>query len=94
MPPALRRLRGEGGGGSNFSAMMPFFGHSLGLECEAPFITSYASEVIAPGMVLAIECFLGGNPGEGGGFEHIVYVGDGDVEILTGLTSSRPWSGS
>ena len=81
----------RGGGDSGFSAMIPFFGHSLGLDCEAPFITSYANEVIAPGMVLAIECFLGGKPGEGAGFEHIVSIGETSVEILTNGTPARPW---
>ena len=87
---AMRRRRG---GESAFSSMIPFFGHSVGLDCEAPFITSYASDIIAPGMVLAIECFLGEEPGEGGGFEHIVNVGDRGVEILTASAPSRPWSG-
>lgn len=81
----------RGGGDSGFSAMIPFFGHSLGLDCEAPFITSYANEMIAPGMVLAIECFLGGQPGEGAGFEHIISIGESGVEILTCGTPARPW---
>jgi hypothetical protein len=34
--------------------MIPFFSHSVGLDCEAPFITSYATEIIRPGMVLAV----------------------------------------
>jgi Xaa-Pro aminopeptidase len=87
-----RAMERRGGGGSEFSAMIPFFGHSLGLECEAPFITSYASEIIAPGMVLAIECFLGGSPAEGAGFEHVVHVGSSEVEILTTGAPSRPWA--
>ena len=58
---------------------------------EAPFITSYANEVIAPGMVLAIECFLGGKTGEGTGFEHIVSIGETGVEVLTNGTPARPW---
>jgi Xaa-Pro dipeptidase len=86
-----RAMARRGGGDSDFSAMIPFFGHSLGLDCEAPFITSYAEDIIAPGMVLAIECFLGGGSGEGGGFEHIVHIGDSRVEILTSLAPARPW---
>jgi Xaa-Pro aminopeptidase len=82
----------RGGGDSGFSAMIPFFGHSLGLDCEAPFITSYASEIIRSGMVLAVECFLGGGPGEGGGFEHIIHVGETGVEILTSGSPARPWA--
>jgi hypothetical protein len=54
-----------GGGDSDSSAMILFFGHSLGLDCEAPFITSYATEIIRQGMVLAVECFLGGGAGRG-----------------------------
>lgn len=81
----------DGGGGSAFSAMIPFVGHSMGLECEAPFITSIEDTVVAPGMVLAIECFLGGEPGEGAGFEHVLVVRDGGLEILTESAVSRPW---
>jgi len=87
-----RAMARRGGGDSNFSAMIPFFGHSLGLDCEAPFITSYATEIIRPGMVLAVECFLGGRPGEGGGFEHILHVGESEVEILTSGAPARPWA--
>ena len=86
---AMRQL---GGGESDFSAMIPFFGHSLGLDCEAPFITSYATEIIRPGMVLAVECFLGGGPGEGGGFEHVLHVGETEVDILTSSSPARPWA--
>ena len=81
----------RGGGDSAFSAMIPFFGHSLGLDCEAPFITSYADTLVEPGMVLAIECFLGGTSGEGAGFEHVVYVGESSIEVFTIGTSDRPW---
>ena len=87
-----RAMARRGGGDSDFSAMIPFFGHSLGLDCEAPFITSYASEIIRPGMVLAVECFLGGGPGEGGGFEHVVHVGAAGIEILTTGAPARPWA--
>jgi Xaa-Pro aminopeptidase len=87
-----RAMARRGGGDSGFSAMIPFFGHSLGLDCEAPFITSYATEIIRPGMVLAVECFLGGQPGEGGGFEHIIHVGETGVEILTTGAPARPWA--
>lgn len=81
----------DGGGGSGFSAMIPFVGHSLGLECEAPFITAIEQATVEPGMVLAIECFLGGAPGEGAGFEHVFAVRDGSLEILTESAVSRPW---
>jgi Xaa-Pro aminopeptidase len=81
----------DGGGGSGFSAMIPFVGHSLGLECEAPFLTRFEETPIAPGMVLAIECFLGGEAGTGAGFEHVVVVGDGDLEVLTTHAPSRLW---
>lgn len=81
----------DGGGGSGFSAMVPFVGHSLGLECEAPFLTSLEPTVIEPGMVLAVECFLGGESGTGAGFEHVVVVGDSDLEVLTTHAPSRPW---
>ena len=83
----------DGGGGSAFSAMIPFVGHSLGLECEAPFITAIEQTTVEPGMVLAIECFLGGAPGEGAGFEHVFAVRDGSLEILTESAVSRPWEG-
>jgi len=86
-----RYLQKRGGGDSNFSAMIPFFGHSLGLECENPFITSYANELIVPNMVLAIECFLGSGGGRGAGFEHVVHVRDRGVEVLTASVDARPW---
>ncbi len=81
----------RGGGSSAFSAMIPFVGHSLGLECEAPFITSFADRVIEPHMVFAIECFLGGESGQGAGFEHVLHVGEREIEILTALAPTRPW---
>lgn len=84
----------EGGGGSAFAAMIPFVGHSLGLECEAPFITAIEETAIAPGMVLAIECFLGGEPGDGAGFEHVLVVRETGLEIFTLSALSRPWEGS
>lgn len=86
-----RYMEKRGGGASAFSAMIPFFGHSLGLECENPFITSYASELIAPDMVLAIECFLGDGKGRGAGFEHVVHVRERGVDILTNHVAARPW---
>jgi len=86
-----RAIGRRAGGTSDRSAMIPFFGHSLGLDCEAPFITSYADELVAPGMVLAIECFLGGDRGEGAGFEHVLHVGETGIEILTTAANARPW---
>jgi Xaa-Pro dipeptidase len=88
-----RGMAGRGGGASAFAAMIPFFGHSLGLDCESPFITASAHEVIVPDMVLAIECFLGGGPGEAAGFEHVVHVGESKIEILTAQAPARPWLG-
>lgn len=87
-----RAIARRGGGGSGFSAMIPFFGHSLGLDCESPFITSSAKEIIAPGMVLAVESFLGGEAGEGAGFEHIVHVGEHKIDVITLKACTRPWS--
>lgn len=87
-----RAIARRGGGGSGFSAMIPFFGHSLGLDCESPFITSSANEIIAPGMVLAVESFLGGEMGEGAGFEHIVHVGEHRIDVITLEACTRPWS--
>jgi Xaa-Pro aminopeptidase len=84
--------RRDGGGGSGFAAMIPFIGHSLGLECEAPFMTAIEDTVVQPGMVLAVECFLGGRPGDGAGFEHIVVVNETELEILTAAAPSRPWN--
>ncbi len=87
-----RAMARRGGGASAFSAMIPFIGHSLGLDCEAPFITAEAREVIEPNMVLAIECFFGGEaPDQAAGFEHVVHVGEGSVEILTSGSPARPW---
>ena len=87
----VRSLQRRGGGDSAFSSMVPFFGHSLGLECESPFITSYAHEIIVPDMVLAIECFIGEGAGNGAGFEHVVHVRENGVDILTNTVDSRPW---
>ena len=87
----IRAMVRRGGGASAFSAMIPFFGHSLGLDCETPFITASAPELIAPGMLLAIECFLGGIEGQGAGFEHVVHVGETGIEILTAAAPARPW---
>jgi Xaa-Pro aminopeptidase len=86
-----RAIARRGGRASAFASMIPFFGHSLGLDCENPFITPSASEVIVPNMVLAIECFLGGEQGQGAGFEHVVHVGENKVEIFTTAAPARPW---
>ena len=83
--------RRDGGAGSNFAAMIPFVGHSLGLECEAPFMTRLEHTAIEAGMVLAVECFLGGEPGQGAGFEHVVVVREDRLEVLTQAAPSRPW---
>jgi Xaa-Pro dipeptidase len=85
-------LARRGGDASGFSAMIPFFGHSLGLECERPFITATADEVIVPNMVLALECFLAEGPGVGAGFEHVVLVKSDGVEVLTHDAAERPWA--
>lgn len=87
----IRSLQRRGGGDSAFSAMVPFFGHSLGLECESPFITSTAHELIVPDMVLAIECFIGEGDGNGAGFEHVIHVREQGVDILTNTVDTRPW---
>lgn len=87
-----RAVARRGGGASGFSAMIPFFGHSLGLDCESPFITSSAEEIIAPGMVLAVESFLGGEAGEGAGFEHIIHIGEHEIDVITLGARTRPWS--
>ncbi|RKF48322.1 Xaa-Pro peptidase family protein [Paraburkholderia fungorum] len=87
----VRCMERRGGGGSAFSAMVPFFGHSLGLECESPFITESAHEIIVPDMVLAIECFLGEGDGRGAGFEHVIHVREDRVDILTDGVAPRPW---
>jgi Xaa-Pro aminopeptidase len=89
-----RALARRGGGASAFASMIPFFGHSLGLDCEAPFITALAHETIAPNMVLAIECFLGGENGQGAGFEQVVHVGESKVDILTVDMPTRSWVSS
>ena len=80
-----------GGDTSAFAAMIPFVGHSLGLDCESPFITASANEPIATGMVLALECFLGGRVGEAAGFEHVLHVGESTIENLTKGAPTRPW---
>ena len=89
-----RTIMSRGGNGSGFGTMIPFFGHSLGLDCDAPFITAYADEIIVPDMVLAIECFLGGDQGEGAGFEQVIHVRDDGIDILTDTAPARPWLGA
>ena len=87
-------LARRGGDDSGFCAMIPFFGHSLGLECELPFITAHSEEVIAPGMVFALECFLAAGAATGAGFEHVVLVTSDGVELLTAGAVERPWAGA
>ncbi len=87
-----RVLAKRGGGGAGFSAMIPFLGHSLGLECELPFLTADCAEVIVPGMVLALECFLADGEGMGAGFEQVVLVKPDGAESLTASAPERPWT--
>jgi Xaa-Pro dipeptidase len=61
----------------------PSFGHSLGLAWENPSLVPGESDVLEPGMVMAVEAEVG-RPGSGtGAFEHnLLITGDG-VEIFT-----------
>ena len=68
-----------------------FFGHSLGLEVEAPLIVAGEQMLIVPGMVLALETFLTEDGVGGAGYEHIVAVGTDGCEVLTAAAPDRPW---
>jgi Xaa-Pro aminopeptidase len=69
----------QGGRASAFAA----FGHSLGVQWEAPWLDAQSDEQIAPGMYLAIEKTVG-IPGVGGAtFEENVLVTEDGVEVLT-----------
>jgi len=84
-----RWLNERGGSSTKFAAAIPFIGHGLGLECEAPLISEGQHKVVEPGMVFAIECFIG-RDGLGSGFEQVVAVHSSEVEMLTNAPT-RPW---
>lgn len=67
----------------------PAFGHGIGLGWEDPWIVPGDRTVIQPGMVLAVECFLG-RPGLGAaGFEELILVGEQGNESL--ITAPKRW---
>lgn len=84
-----RWLKRRGGSTTKFAAAIPFIGHSLGLECEAPLLSRGQHRVVEPGMVFAIECFVGLG-GTGSGFEQVIAVHPDHLEVLTNAPA-RPW---
>jgi Xaa-Pro aminopeptidase len=74
-----------------FADMFPGFGHLLGMGVESPMIMADEKREIRPGMVLAVEAFVG-RPGVGASnFEHNVIVSDDGLEVLTEPSPARPW---
>ena len=87
---AMTWLDSRGGAGSKFSEMIPFVGHSLGLDSELPLMTSDADQPILPNMVLAFEGFVADGPDLAAGYEQVIVVTESDLEIIT-TAPARPW---
>lgn len=79
---------GYAGDESGLAKQFGNFGHSLGLEVEAPFVVPGEEAVVEANMVIAIE----GSPGNGAHFEHVVLVTETGADVLTDLVTARPWA--
>jgi Xaa-Pro aminopeptidase len=72
-------------------SVLPFYGHGVGLGFEGPWLTAEHEQVLAPGMVVAVEiCLTAG--GEGAAHEDVVLVTDGEPETLTAACKPRWWA--
>jgi len=77
--------------GLAFWDVFPTFGHGLGLSIlEEPLIVAGNETVFAPGMVIALEAFVGRTAGATY-FEHSVIVTPDGYELLTGDCPSVWW---
>lgn len=76
----------------HFEGFWPSFGHSLGLGTERPFVVAGAPEVLEPNMVLTIEIVVGTPEVGSAGFEEMLLVVDGGVEVLSSGCPARSWS--
>lgn len=67
------------------------FGHGLGLQMEAPWLTPASTTVLAPGMALAVEQHVGRRGVGTIRYEETLIVTDGEPEIMTAGCKPRWW---
>jgi Xaa-Pro aminopeptidase len=67
------------------------FGHGLGLQMEAPWLTPGDETVLRPGMALAIEQHVSRRDVGTVRYEETVIVTEGEPEIMTAGCHPRPW---
>lgn len=86
---------GEGAAGeanTHFQEFFPSFGHSIGLNLEAPYVAADDPTVLAPNMVICIEGPIV-RPGVGAAyFERMVLVTDDGPDRLDDGCPARWWN--
>jgi Xaa-Pro aminopeptidase len=68
------------------------FGHGLGLQMEAPWLTPGDATVLRPGMALAIEQHVGRRGVGTIRYEETMIVAEGAPEVMTAGCNPRPWA--
>jgi Xaa-Pro aminopeptidase len=77
--------------GEDFHALIPLFGHGMGVGLERPWITAGEPTRLEPNMVIAIEGMVAPEPGIGAFFEHEVLVTEDGHEVLDSACPDRWW---
>jgi len=68
------------------------FGHGLGLQMEAPWLTPESRAVLAPGMALAVEQHVGRRGVGTVRYEETLIITDAEPEIMTRGCKPRWWN--
>jgi Xaa-Pro aminopeptidase len=81
----------DGNGAPGLREMLPGFGHCYGMGCEGPYIMEGATEVVAEGMVVAVETLLVRDGVGGAGYEQDMIVTADGIECITAPCRDRWW---
>jgi Xaa-Pro aminopeptidase len=66
-------------------------GHGVGVGFELPWVDGRETELLEPGMTIALEVFLSAAGAGTAAFEEVVLVTDGEPEIITADCPARWW---
>jgi Xaa-Pro aminopeptidase len=66
-------------------------GHGVGVGFELPWVDGRETELLEPGMTIALEVFLSAAGAGTAAFEEVVLVTEGEPEILTTDCPARWW---
>lgn len=67
------------------------FGHGIGLQMEAPWLTPASTTKLVAGMTLAVEQHVGRRGVGTVRYEETIIVTDGEPEMMTAGCEPRPW---